>query len=155
MDGERAYGKPGTKFRKTRPGLGPALTVDPKSDLGDTESILPGSTEATRLTVRVAALERENTDLRQRLERLEANSKVVSKVAHDFNNLLTIINGYSVFLIDRLDLNDEVRIDLQSISRASERAATLTAQLSELGRTMRGEAICAPKPTQTELPDKA
>ena len=121
--------------------------------MGDTESILPGTTEATGLTDLVAALERENTDLRQRLERLEANSKVVSKIAHDFNNLLTIINGYSVFLIDRLDLNDEVRIDLQSISRASERAATLTAQLSELGRTMRGEAICAsPKPTQTELP---
>jgi signal transduction histidine kinase len=111
--------------------------------MGDAEFTSTGPNKVSPLHDRVAALERENAAMYQRLENSEGNGKVVSKIAHDFNNLLTIINGYSLFLADRLDLNDEVRLDLLSIARAGARAAELTSRLSELGRKMRADAGAA------------
>ena len=124
--------------------------------MGDVEFTSTGPNQAPQLPDRAAALERENAALYHRLESSAANGKVVSKIAHDFNNLLTIINGYSLFLADRLDLNEEVRLDLQSIARAGDRAAGLTFQLLELGRKMRLDTgIASSDPASTEVQDKA
>jgi CheY-like chemotaxis protein len=55
-------------------------------------------------------------------------------IAHDFNNLLTVINGYSVLVLDRLDPADSLHMDLVQIQKAGERAAGLTAQLLAFSR---------------------
>jgi two-component system cell cycle sensor histidine kinase/response regulator CckA len=70
-------------------------------------------------------------------QKMDAVGRLAGGIAHDFNNLLTVINGYSALLMERVDLSDEVRGDVASITRAGERAASLTAQLLSFSRKAR------------------
>jgi two-component system cell cycle sensor histidine kinase/response regulator CckA len=49
-------------------------------------------------------------------------------LAHDFNNLLTVIAGYSKLALEssKVDRDDELRTEIQEISRAAGRATLLT-----------------------------
>jgi two-component system, cell cycle sensor histidine kinase and response regulator CckA len=67
-------------------------------------------------------------------QKMEAVGRLASGVAHDFNNFLTAINGFSAFLLDMVDEKSPLRSGLLEISRAGERAATLTKQLLAFGR---------------------
>jgi len=62
-------------------------------------------------------------------QKLDAVSRLASKVAHDFNNILTVIHGCSDFLATSLADGDPRRADALMIRDASSRAAALTAQL--------------------------
>jgi len=67
-------------------------------------------------------------------QRLEAIGQLAGGIAHDFNNLLTVINGYSALVLEKLEKTDPVRVDIEEILAAGQRAGTLTQQLLAFSR---------------------
>jgi PAS domain S-box-containing protein len=67
-------------------------------------------------------------------QKLESVGRLAGGVAHDFNNLLTVINGYSGFMLKRLEVGDPLRSYADEIKTAGERAASLTKQLLAFSR---------------------
>jgi len=87
---------------------------------------------AIQRELRESALRRERRHLEEQLrhaQKLESLGLLAGGVAHDFNNLLTGILGNASLLLDVLQCDDSIRMMLQDIIRASERAADLTRQL--------------------------
>jgi signal transduction histidine kinase len=66
--------------------------------------------------------------------KLESVGRLAGGIAHEFNNLLTVINGYSRFLLDRLNPADPLHSFAAAIRTSGERAAGLTQQLLAFGR---------------------
>ncbi|MGQ0815678.1 MAG: PAS domain S-box protein [Gemmatimonadota bacterium] len=71
------------------------------------------------------------TQLRQ-AQRMEALGRLAGGIAHDFNNLLTTIKGHADLI--RNELGSTGCADIDEISSAADRAATLTSQLLAFGR---------------------
>jgi PAS domain S-box-containing protein len=67
-------------------------------------------------------------ELRQ-AQKMEAMGRLAGGVAHDFNNILTIITGRCQILMQREAENAALRRELDLISSAANRAASLTRQL--------------------------
>lgn len=67
-------------------------------------------------------------------QKLEALGQLSGSVAHDFNNLLSVIIGYSELLSANPNSEGSMRVHLEAIKRAGERAASLTAQLLAFSR---------------------
>jgi PAS domain S-box-containing protein len=66
--------------------------------------------------------------------RLEAVGRLAGGIAHDLNNMLTAILGFSEFLSRSLEPDDSRREDVEQISRAADRSASLTRQLLAFAR---------------------
>ncbi len=62
-------------------------------------------------------------------QKMEAVGQLAGGIAHDFNNLLTPILSYAQLVNDKLVESDPLRSHLSEITRAAERAASLTRQL--------------------------
>jgi signal transduction histidine kinase/CheY-like chemotaxis protein len=86
--------------------------------------------------------EREQAQLQQ-AQRLENLGQLAGGVAHDFNNLLAVILNYVSFVTEELAAATEAdwairretaRSDLAQVTRAAERAASLTRQLLAFAR---------------------
>jgi two-component system, cell cycle sensor histidine kinase and response regulator CckA len=67
-------------------------------------------------------------------QRMEAVGQLAGGVAHDFNNLLTVINGSCAMLAESLPANSSLHEELTEISRATDRAVSLTRQLLAFSR---------------------
>ncbi len=74
-------------------------------------------------------------------QKLEAIGRLAGGIAHDFNNLLTVINGYAGLGLDKLEQDNLLRADLESIRNAGTRAAVLSRQLLTFSR----KEVVAPK----------
>jgi two-component system cell cycle sensor histidine kinase/response regulator CckA len=71
--------------------------------------------------------------LRQ-VQQMEAVGRLAGGMAHEANNQMSVVLSASTFVLRRTDLPDIVRNDVESIKRAAERTATVTAQLLAFGR---------------------
>src|SRR6185295_5094138 len=67
-------------------------------------------------------------------QKLEAVGRLAGGISHDFNNLLTVILGYTDISKRSLTEGDPLFRNLEEISKASERAASLTRQLLAFSR---------------------
>lgn len=78
-------------------------------------------------------LRQSEAKLRQS-QRMEAVGRLAGGIAHDFNNLLTAINGYAGLMLLEPDSCNWEREDLLEITKAADRAASLTHQLLAFSR---------------------
>ena len=73
-------------------------------------------------------------------ERVEAVSRLASRMAHDLNNMLMILTGYSEELLTGLPAGSTLRADVQEILAATDRMSGLTSQLLSFARRQGGAA---------------
>ena len=66
--------------------------------------------------------------------KMEALTRMASRVGHDFNNLLMIIGGYAEELVSGLPPNDPLRAEVEEILAATDRVSRLTNQLLSFSR---------------------
>ena len=79
------------------------------------------------------ALRVSGEQLRQ-AQKMEAVGRLAGGVAHDFNNLLTAILGYAELLVNRRDLDEVSRGNVEMIQKAGRQAAAVTHQLLAFSR---------------------
>jgi len=86
-----------------------------------------------RMEQEIAERKRAEEQLLQ-AQKMEAVGQLTGGIAHDFNNLLTVINGYSRIVLARLGADDPGRKEIEGISSAGERAASVINQLLTFSR---------------------
>jgi PAS domain S-box-containing protein len=79
----------------------------------------------------------ERTTLRQQLlqaQKMESVTRLAGGLAHDFNNVLSVMRGQVELLQDDLAVLDSARARIESVQRATDRAAALTDDLMAFSR---------------------
>jgi PAS domain S-box-containing protein len=71
--------------------------------------------------------------LRQ-VQQMDAVGRLAGGVAHEANNQMSVVLSASAFILQHPGLSEAVRKDVESIRRAAERTAAVTAQLLAFGR---------------------
>lgn len=104
--------------------------------LNDTAVIVTGSDSHPVMEgIMVDITERKALETQlQQSRKMEAVGRLAGGIAHDFNNLLTIITGYTELALNRPQVSQEVRSDIERIENASGRAAALVRQLLAFSR---------------------
>jgi signal transduction histidine kinase len=89
---------------------------------------------------RIWGSSRDITELRsieaqfRHAQRLDSIGRLAAGVAHDFNNLLTVIQGYSIQLLENMNEADAAYVGLKEIRKAAEKGAALTSQMLTFSR---------------------
>lgn len=84
----------------------------------------------------------DNTEHRRLFEqsieasKMEALTRLASRVGHDFNNLLMIVAGYGEELLNGLSPKDPLRAEVEEILNATDRVSRLTNQLLSFSRRL-------------------
>ncbi len=84
---------------------------------------------------------RQLEDQLRQAQKMEAIGLLAGGIAHDFNNVLMAVTGFSELALARLTPEDPLRVLIDEIARASERAAVLTRQLLVFSR----QEVAAPR----------
>jgi PAS domain S-box-containing protein len=87
-------------------------------------------TERKQAEKEIGALE----DQQHQSQKMEAIGRLAGRIAHDFNNLLMPIGGFAELAIRALPPDAPMKMDLQEIQKATERARTLIHQLTAFSR---------------------
>jgi len=106
--------------------------------------VLPGVEGQPRYMIGVAVDVTERRMLEDQLvqsERVEAVSRLASRMAHDLNNMLMILTGYSEELLTSLPAGSTLRADVQEILAATDRMSGLTSQLLSFARRPGGALV--------------
>jgi two-component system, cell cycle sensor histidine kinase and response regulator CckA len=106
--------------------------------------ILPAAEGQPRYMIGVAVDVTERRMLEDQLvqsERVEAVSRLASRMAHDLNNMLMILTGYSEELLTGLPAGSTLRADVQEILAATDRMSGLTSQLLSFARRQSAAAV--------------
>jgi two-component system cell cycle sensor histidine kinase/response regulator CckA len=106
--------------------------------------VLPGVEGQPRYMLGVAVDVTERRMLEDQLvqsERVEAVSRLASRMAHDLNNMLMILTGYSEELLTNLPAGSTLRADVQEILAATDRMSGLTSQLLSFARRQGAAAV--------------
>jgi two-component system, cell cycle sensor histidine kinase and response regulator CckA len=77
---------------------------------------------------------RETEEHTHHAQKMEAVGQLASGIAHDYNNLIGVILVHSELILNKLSPTDPLRNKVESIRRASQRAAQITKQLLALSR---------------------
>jgi PAS domain S-box-containing protein len=109
------------------------LTLVPLSAEGGVAGVYAVAKDITEQLAAAERLEQSGKQLRQSAK-MEAVGRLAGGIAHDFNNLLTAIRGYTDLLLSQEETQGGTRDDLHEISRAVERATSLTRQLLTFSR---------------------
>jgi signal transduction histidine kinase len=67
-------------------------------------------------------------------QKMEAVGQLAGGIAHDFNNLLTVIKGYSQLSLIQFKESDPLKVNIDEINKATDRAADLIRQLLAFSR---------------------
>lgn len=67
-------------------------------------------------------------------QKMESIGRLAGGVAHDFNNILFAINGFAELTLQKMDKNDPLTKNIESILDAGQKAADLTKQLLAFSR---------------------
>jgi PAS domain S-box-containing protein len=101
------------------------------------ESVLRRGDSTAPLQVVVLRDVTERTNLRQQLlqaQKMESVARLAGGIAHDFNNVLSVMRGQVELLQDDLDVLESARARIDSVQRATDRAAALTDDLMAFSR---------------------
>ncbi len=113
-------------------------SLDPATPVGPIRIAVLQVVDVTDRKLLEEAARRRDEELRH-AQKIDGIGRLAAGVAHDFNNMLTVITGHGELLKRRIrsiswPAGPDLMADLDAILSASERAASLTAQLLAYGR---------------------
>lgn len=101
-----------------------------------------GKDEIAELTTSFDGMRKNLQQSQERLvtsARMEAVGQLAGGVAHDFNNLITVIKGYADLLTSQIGTEDPLIKYAEQISKAGDRASSLTRQLLAFSRNQKSQ----------------